>query len=124
MQMRGEVVKVTIPGELPDLNKIINTAKTHWSQYRAMKESNTDLVAWCAKGQEKIDRADFIFTWYAKDRRTDPDNLAAGQKFILDGLVKAGVLAGDGWKQVRSIYHRFEVDRERPRVEIEIREVK
>lgn len=117
-------MKVIIPGELPDLNKIIDTAKTHWSQYRKMKEANTELVAWCAKGQEQVSRADFIFTWYAKDRRTDPDNIAAGGcKMVLDGLVKAGVLAGDGWKQVRSIYHKFEVDGANPRVEIEIRRV-
>ena len=116
-------MKIVIPGELPNLNQIIDMAKTHWTKYREMKAENTDLVAWCAKGQEKVERADFFFTWYAKDRRTDPDNLSAAQKFGFDGLVKAGVMEKDGWKQIRSITHRFEVDRENPRCEIEIRRV-
>ena len=116
-------MRVVIPGPLPDLNQIINAAKTHWTKYRRMKQEYTDLVAWCAKGQDKVERADFVFTWYAPDRRTDPDNLSAGgSKMVLDGLIKAGVLAGDGWRQVRSIRHVFEVDKDSPRCEIEIRE--
>ena len=115
-------MKITIPGTLPNLNEIIEAAKTHWTSYRQMKEANTELVAWCAKGQEKVDRADFIFTWFAKDRKTDPDNISAAQKFGFDGLVKAGVIDKDGWKQVKSIKHEFEVDKDNPRVEIIIKE--
>ena len=116
-------MKITVPGPLPDLNQIINAAKTHWTKYRRMKQEYTDLVAWCAKGQEQVERADFVFTWYAPDRRTDPDNIAAAQKFGFDGLVKAGVMEKDGWRQVRSIRHVFEVDKDNPRCEIEIRSV-
>ena len=51
------------------------------------------------------------------------ENLYALQQFILDGLVEAGKLENDGWKQVAGIVHRFEIDRENPRVEIHLREV-
>ena len=99
---------IIIPGELPNLNQIIEAAKTHWTVYRDMKAANTELVAWYAKGKGKVKRADIIITWYTKDRRTDPDNTAAAVKFILDGLVDAGVLKNDGCKVVRSIKHEFE----------------
>jgi hypothetical protein len=37
------------------------------------------------------------FRWYEKARRRDPDNVCAGgRKLILDGLVTAGILPGDG----------------------------
>jgi len=48
----------------------------------------------------------------------------AGQKFILDGLVQAGVLSNDGWKQIGKVTHDFKIDRQNPRVEVELKEIK
>jgi hypothetical protein len=48
----------------------------------------------------------------------DPDNIAAGKKFLLDGLQAAGVISGDGWKQIASLEDRFVVDKENPGVEV------
>lgn len=62
-------------------------------------------------------------TWYCKNKRKDKDNIMAGQKFIFDGLQKAGVLSNDGWKQIGDVTHRFEVDKRNPRVEIVLQEV-
>ena len=56
-------------------------------------------------------------------QKRDKDNIIAGQKFVLDGLVAAGIIENDGWKQVGNIFHYFEVDSENPRVEILIEEV-
>ena len=93
--------------------------------YANMKKDYTALVMIYAENIPKITKkADFTFTWYRKDRRSDPDNIAGGIKFILDGLVKAGKLENDGWKQINSIVHKFEVDKENPRVEIEIKELR
>lgn len=60
------------------------------------------------------------FTWYCKDRRKDKDNVIAGQKFVFDGLQKAGIIEDDGWKQVGNISHEFKIDKKNPRVIIEI----
>ena len=61
--------------------------------------------------------------WYTKTkRRPDADNALAMLKPTFDGLADAGVLAND-----RNLAHnpiRFEVDRENPRVEVTISEVK
>lgn len=64
-----------------------------------------------------------IFTWYCKDQKKDPDNISFAKKYILDGMVDAGVLKNDGWKQIQGFEDRFEVDKDNPRVEVEIREV-
>jgi Holliday junction resolvase RusA-like endonuclease len=45
------------------------------------------------------------------------------KNFFFDGLVKAGIIKNDGWKEVISFTHRFEVDKHHPRLEVEIREV-
>ena len=59
-----------------------------------------------------------VIHWYAKDRRTDPDNIYSAIKYILDGAQKAGIIAGDGCKNVADILHEFSVDKQRPRAEI------
>ncbi|NFO72141.1 Holliday junction resolvase [Clostridium botulinum] len=117
-------MKIVIPGELPDLNKIIDVAKKHYMQYSNLKKTNTDLVTWIAKGKGKFKRIDLDITWYCKNKRKDKDNIAAGIKFILDGLVKAKVIENDGWKEINNFTHKFEVDKNNPRTEIEIVEVK
>lgn len=116
-------MKIVIPGELPTMNQIIDAAKTHWNGYRKMKQDNTLLVALVARRLPECQRVDISITWYRRDRRTDKDNIMAGQKFILDGLKEAGVIGNDGWKHIRRITHDFAVDRHEPRVEVELQEV-
>lgn len=113
---------LTIPGTLPSLNEIIDAAKDHFGRYAELKQVNTNAVAWRATKLPKMARIYIICHWYCKDRRQDPDNISAGVKFILDGLVSAGVLQNDGWRQIAGIEHRFSVDKQNPRVEIEMKE--
>lgn len=116
-------MKIVIPGELPTMNEIIEAAKTHWTSYRVMKQENTLLVALIARRLPKQSRVDITITWFRKDRRTDKDNIMAGQKFVLDGLKEAGVIGNDGWKHIGRISHDFTVDKLNPRVEVELTEV-
>ncbi|ENJ9655886.1 hypothetical protein AB2T14_003586 [Clostridium botulinum] len=116
-------MKIVIPGELPDLNKIIDVSKKHYMQYSNLKKSNTDLVAFIAKGKGKFKRIDLDIIWYCKNKRKDKDNIAAGIKFILDGLVKAKVIENDGWKEINNFTHKFEVDKRNPRIEVTLKEV-
>lgn len=120
--------KIVIPGELPDLNTIIAESKKgrgKWQPYNEMKQEYTNIVAWIAKSEIKkqLKKIDLEITWICKNRRKDKDNIMAGTKFILDGLVAAGVIENDGWKQIGDISHKFKVDKHNPRVEVEIREV-
>jgi Holliday junction resolvase RusA-like endonuclease len=116
--------KLIIPGELTGLNEIIAISKEHWAKYAEEKHSRTEEIAFLAKNQikGKYQMVDLVFTWFCKNRKRDKDNIIAGQKFVIDGLVAAGVIENDGWKQIRNIFHYFEIDNKNPRVEIIIKE--
>jgi len=116
---------IEIPGRLPSLNDIIAAAKQgkgKYQPYAIMKEQYTNDIGWLAKKLPRYNRADITITWYEPNLRRDPDNITAGQKFILDGLVAGGVIKDDSQRYINSITHKYEVDRENPRIEIEVQE--
>jgi Holliday junction resolvase RusA-like endonuclease len=116
-------MKIIISGTLPSMNEIVAESKRHYGSYSKMKSHYTNHVAWTAKAAKlpSIEGlANFEITWFVRNRKKDKDNLMAGQKFIFDGLVSAGLLKNDGWAQIGTIVHRFEVDNKNPRVEVEI----
>ena len=118
------MIKIIIPSEFPTQNEIIKAAKSHYGAYANMKKDYTALAMMHFMNKGKICSPVVVhFTWYRKDRRSDPDNISGGQKFILDGIVKAGVLENDGFKQIDSLTHEFGHDKDKPRVEIILRVV-
>lgn len=119
-------MKLIIPGRLPGLNDMTDAARRNRYESAKMKKEYTELVAWCAKRARlpRFDRVDVTFTWLEPNRKRDKDNIMAGQKFVLDGLVVAGVLTNDGWKQIGDVTHRFRVDKHNPRIEVELIEIK
>lgn len=117
---------LVIPGRFPALNEILESSKTHWSVYREEKETYTTLVKVAAQqaGLCPVSRpVKVTFFWVEKNKKRDKDNLRAGAKFVLDGLVEAGVLPGDGWRWVQAFEDLFGVDAENPRVEVTIEEL-
>src|SRR5690554_1389273 len=117
---------IEYPGRLPGLNEIIAAAKGgkgKYQPYAIMKEQYTNEIGWLAKKLPAYERVDITITWYEPNRRRDPDNVVGGTKFIMDGLVAGGAIKDDSQRYVNSILHNFEVDRENPRVEIEVQEV-
>ncbi len=113
-------MKFDIEGRLPGLNEMIEAAKSHFGAYAKMKETYTDMVAWLAKKLPKYQQVSITITWYEPNEKRDPDNIMAGAKFILDGLVKAGPIPNDTRRYIKSITHIPELDRKNPRVEVEI----
>lgn len=102
--------KLIIKGRLPGLNEIINADRTNRHIGAKLKKEWTELVAWECKRQKLIpvDKADFEFTWIEQNMRRDKDNIASGgHKMIFDGLVTAGILTGDGWKQIGNFSDKF-----------------
>ena len=119
-------MKFDIEGRLPGLNEMIDAAKKgkgKYQPYSMMKQTYTDMVAWLAKKLPKYQQVNITITWYEPNEKRDPDNVMAGQKFILDGLVKAGTIPNDTRRYIKSITHIPELDRENPRVEVEVREM-
>lgn len=116
---------ITINGRLPALNEY--TAACRGNRYGAahLKKTAELLVAHAIHkanpepihGEVKIE-----FRWYEKDARRDLDNVAFAKKFILDALVAHGVIDGDGQRYVKGFSDSFYIDRDDPRIEVEINE--
>lgn len=123
--MTNLIAEFFIEGELPTMNEIIRDSKKHWAAYANSKKVNTGLVSFSARGIEPIDEQVNVHChWILKDRRKDKDNITAGQKYIFDGVVEAGILVNDGWQEIGDIHHSFAVDRQRPGVLVRLYAVK
>ena len=112
------------PGRLPGMNEIIAASKAHRMAYSTEKKRLTDeicLLAMVAKLKPVTGAVIIRMHWHEPNGRRDVDNVTAGQKFILDGLVAAKVLPDDSRKWVRGLEHRFpEPDKDHPRIVVEI----
>lgn len=118
---------LTIQGEMTNLNHYINMERSNKFAASAIKKRETQRV-WDHCKEQKLETTPgryphlFIFTWYARNRRVDPDNLHFAAKFIFDGLVKASVLHCDGQECVGQVTHNtIKTDAKQPRVEVEIK---
>ena len=117
---------LVIDGALPGLNDYISAERTNRYRGAAVKKQWTDVVAAAAKKcmtpiPEDCFPVTFRFRWYEQNRRRDKDNVSAfGRKVILDGLVQAGILPNDNWNYVDGFQDEFYVDRDCPRVRIEV----
>lgn len=110
---------------LPSLNEHDNANRANRFGGASMKKKATyacEIYTRNAMNEGfKLEKApaNLKLTWYAKDRRKDKDNIAFAVKYIFDGMVNAGLIENDGWKQIGNWVNIFEVDKENPRVEIE-----
>lgn len=120
----GTKEKVIIYGRLPGFNKIILESKKHYSKYAAIKDEKTNIccINFLKQLKYNYNYIDIDILWVEPNMMRDKDNISAGVKFILDGLVEAATITNDGWKQINNISHSFLVDRKKPRIEIEITE--
>jgi Holliday junction resolvase RusA-like endonuclease len=123
-----QMLKITLKGVFISENEYIRLNRYNRFTGAKIKKVETDRVVWevkpLTKGREPITTSrDFKFIWFMPDRRKDPDNIAFCIKYILDGLVKVGLLKDDNWSVVNSLTHNFAVDSIDPRVQIYIKEV-
>jgi hypothetical protein len=115
-----------IPGPLPGMNDIINDSRKlqHWrlrsgtaqrrSRWDESRKQWIELISSHIKLEggsllHTFDRAHFEFTWIEANKRRDPDNIAAAKKLLFDGMIVAGLIENDGWKQVASFKDTFEI---------------
>lgn len=119
---RRMTCQLWIPGRLPGLNEIVESAKGFGGRgfgYSKLKRQHTERMTLLARAA-KVKRFDvpvvLTFKWVEPNRRRDRDNVAAAKKLILDALVKAGVIASDGWHHVIGWTDTFAVDPAKPGV--------
>lgn len=116
-----------ISGTLPGLNEYVNAERSNRYKAAAMKHQVESIVIACAKkylrGAKFEKPVVMEYRWYEPNKRRDKDNVVFAKKFIQDGLVKAGVLHGDGWKWIERFTDDVQEDKNNPRVEVTISEV-
>lgn len=92
------------------LNDYIRAERSSGQWAAAIKSRETDSIVRQAKHlqlkpYEGKYPVDVYFTWHTNTRK-DSDNIAFVQKFILDGMVKAGLIIDDSPKYVADLHHR------------------
>lgn len=97
-----------IEGELCDLNTYINKERMNKFAAANIKKKLTEK---CIKATKQIpykyDKIYLTFTWVCKNKKKDPDNIAFAKKFIIDGLVRAGIIPNDGWNNIAGFKDEF-----------------
>lgn len=119
---------LTIPGRLDNLNNYISAERTNRYKGAQMKADNENLVILairhCLRGIEIQKPVHMHYRWYENNSRRDLDNISSfGRKVIQDALVKSGVLKNDGWKNITGFNDSFYIDKNNPRIEVEIVEM-
>ena len=117
-------MKFVLMGEYCTLNEYSDAERTHYRYGASIKKAETNRAAlefasqW--DGTKPKTPVEVKISWWRKNRRTDPDNMVFAKKFILDGMVQAGILENDGWNHVLAFTEDWGVDKDNPRVEIEL----
>lgn len=93
--------RLFIPQRMAGLNDLIGAINRNRFLGNQLKQNETNLVALYAKGLKPCQYPVYIdFRYYEPNAKRDPDNIAAAKKFILDGLVVAGILPNDTQKWI------------------------
>lgn len=120
----SKTITFIIRGQLPNLNDYTKACRTNRYAGAKMKQETEKYISWHIVEQLRgihIDTAVRLsFRWYEQNRKRDLDNICFAKKFILDALVSSNVLQADGWSIVTGFTDTFFVDRNSPRVEVDI----
>jgi hypothetical protein len=96
----------------PTLNEITDTARRSRYKSADTKKHWTEYVTGRCGGLKSLARNKRVYlecVWFIKNFARDPDNVKAASKFILDGIVRAGILKDDTLAIIQSpVIHWFE----------------
>ena len=66
-----------------------------------------------------------FYSFFEKNKRRDLDNISGfAHKIIQDALVKKGILANDGWADIKGFEDKFNIDKDNPRIEVTVCEAR
>jgi len=126
LQAGEKVLTIKIESEVPTLNKVINIERKNRFAAAKLKATTEQNIIKCFLHavNTKIPEAAYpihtSYTWFRKDKRTDPSNVAFGIKYIEDALQKAGLIRNDGPNQIERISHEFNYGAKKNWVELTI----
>ena len=117
---------LVIQGRLDGLNEYTRACRSNKYAGAEMKKTNEKIVTTHIvqqlKGIQFKGVVKLSFRWYEPNRKRDLDNIAVAKKFILDALVSNQVIFADSWKGVVGFTDEFFIDKQNPRVEVDIEE--
>lgn len=109
----------TIKRKLPSLNDVIEKNRANKYFGAKFKADIEEAIGWDIKQaltqrtlKPITEPCDILIDFYESTMRRDADNIQSAQKFILDSMVKNGILKNDNRRWVKQIYHRIHDDSE------------
>ena len=122
------VYKFTIYKRFPGINDFIAAQNKSLYKGNVMKQECQKIAMVYIRKylkQTRIKRPVIInYLFVEPNRKRDKDNIAGfAHKVIQDALVQTRVLENDGWENIISFSDSFAVDKNKPRIEVEIVEV-
>lgn len=102
-----DTIIITFDGDFVDLNTYVKVFNRNRFAGNRIKQTDTNKIIYqCLNKKykpipEEMYPLDISFTWFIPNKKKDPDNISFSKKSILDGLVKAKILSGDGQKKIK-----------------------
>jgi Holliday junction resolvase RusA-like endonuclease len=119
------MITLVIEGQLPNLNEYTRACRSNKFIGAKMKKAAEDIISSYIlqqiNGVRFEETVELSFRWYEPNKKRDLDNICFAKKFILDALVSNKIIVADGWKGVIGFTDHFFVDKENPRIEVDIR---
>lgn len=117
-------MKFTIYGRLPSLNDYVTECRGNKYSANTFKEQVENGIIFVIRKAELKPPTKYPITlkitWYEENMKRDVDNVVFATKFIQDALVKARIIPNDGQKQINALEHQVIIDRNNPRIEVEL----
>ena len=109
-----------IINEIPPSDNKFKGRQNVW-EYRTEKERWLEVIWYACVGKrpsKPFEKATVMITYFFPTRgRRDPDNYSG--KFILDGLVSAGIIQDDSFQCI-DLRLKADYDKKNPRTEVEV----
>lgn len=114
---------IEIPTRLIGMNEYSNACRANAIKAAKMKKETEEVIMWAIKASKAKPMTAPVrvhIIWVEPNMRRDKDNISTGKKFVLDALVKAGILGNDNWKWIEHLSDDWMVNKNNPRVIVEL----
>lgn len=119
-------LKLVYKGRLPAMNEIIGANRRNFYIGNKLKQkTQRDIISQLLlqkRGTEFQEKVNMRIWFYEPNQRRDEDNVKSGLKFLLDALQELKILKNDSRRYLHIVSDEVFVDRENPRIEIELEE--
>lgn len=100
----------------PTMNDIIQVARQHKFAANAQKKKWGGITQKAIEKERNGEDISFVdcepyihFSWMFSNKKRDRDNIEAARKFILDGMISAGLLKDDSFDAIADLSRDFAI---------------